>query len=475
MVIKFLSYFRKVTSKKIFQIVFFGLLARVVFTLFFAKAYYGTDNIYYNYDSGAWALCFQNLYYYGQFSIDITHPLGYFVRMPGYSFFLGVFYLLCNKDWITTFFVAGWFQIALDTFNIYMIYRITYLLSKNEKSSLITAFIYAFYPFIVVWNPLCYSEVPAVSLLLLSLFMMQKREKKYYAFLSLSFVSLGILFRPQLFLILPFIILYIVWPYLRNRRALGILSVQMLLGFGIFYMPWPMRNYVNHNKILLTHDLRGFANWDTDVMSFTYFIYSVQAEWEPQFSQIIKNQKVDFPKGVNFSTSDSLLLSRAFYLSKNCGKGFSMWRGYWKTPIDGISCNDSISQIFSQLREKQMKDNPINFWVNLPLKNLKKAVFKDQLYDTNSMVRKIASSFFYYRTFLILLGIFCTIYLIRLQNFNLFIVMSLSFFVLLYVSLCAGTGPLMRNIEIRYFLPADILLLIPIGLFFGEKSFLTKK
>ena len=55
-------------------------------------------------------------------------------------------------------------------------------------------------------------------------------------------------------------------------------------------MPWPIRNYINHNKILLTHDLRGFANWDKDVMSFTYFIYSVQAEWEPQFSQIIKNQ-----------------------------------------------------------------------------------------------------------------------------------------------------------------------------------------
>jgi len=33
----------------------------------------------------------------------------------------------------------------------------------------------------------------------------------------------------------------------------------------------------------------------------------------------------------------------------------------------------------------------------------------------------------------------------------------------------------MRNIEIRYFLPADILLLIPVGIFFGERFFLTKK
>ena len=475
MVKKLFSFFGMLISNKIFQIVFLGWFARVIFTLFFAKAYYGTDNIYYNYDSGAWALCFQNLYYYGQFSIDITHPLGYFVRMPGYSFFLGVFYLLCNKDWITTFFVAGWFQIAMDTFNIYLVYRITFLLSKKEKAGLITAFIYAFYPFIIVWNPLCYSEVPAVTFLLLSLFMMLKRETKYYAFLSLSSVSLGILFRPQLFLVLPFIIIYIIWPYLRNTRALSILSMQMLLGFCIFYMPWPIRNYINHNKILLTHDLRGFANWDKDVMSFTYFIYSVQAEWEPQFSQIIKNQKVDFPKGVKFSESDSILLSRAFYLSKNCGKGFSMWRGYWKTPIEGIACNDSISQIFTHLREKQMNENPKNFWINLPLKNLKKAIFKDKLYDTNSMVRKIASSLFYYRTFLILLGLFCTIYLLKTESLHLFCTMSLGFFVLLYMSLCAGTGPLMRNIEIRYFLPADILLLIPVGIFFGERFFLTKK
>ncbi|HET8647000.1 MAG TPA: hypothetical protein VFO85_16005, partial [Vicinamibacteria bacterium] len=37
----------------------------------------------------------------------------------------------------------------------------------------------------------------------------------------------------------------------------------------------------------------------------------------------------------------------------------------------------------------------------------------------------------------------------------------LSFFVLLYLTLCAGTSPQLRNIEMRYFLPADVLLLIP--------------
>ena len=127
------NLFLKRFTSKIGIIVLLGLLARVVFTLFFAKAYYGTSNIYYNYDSGAWALCFQNLLYTDSFTIDPGHPLGYFVRMPGYSFFLGVFYLLCSKDWITTFFVAGWFHIALDALNIYLLYRITYLFSNDSN------------------------------------------------------------------------------------------------------------------------------------------------------------------------------------------------------------------------------------------------------------------------------------------------------------------------------------------------------
>jgi hypothetical protein len=465
----FKNLFHKRFTSKIAIIVLLGLLARMVFTLFFAKAYYGTSNIYYNYDSGAWALCFQNLFYTGSFTIDPGHPLGYFVRMPGYSFFLGVFYLLCSKDWITTFFVAGWFQIAIDTLNVYLIYRITYLFSNNQKAGLITAFLYAFYPFVIVWNPLCYSEIPAISCLFGGLFFMLKRDTKYYAFLSISFVSIGILFRPQLFLILPFVGLIIIWPHLKNKRAVY-LALQMVLGFMIFYLPWPIRNYVNHDKILLTHDLRGFANWDKDVMSFTYFIYSVQAEWEPQFTQIISNQEVDFPKGIKFSSSDSTLLSRAFYLSKNCGKGFSKWRGYWKTPITQEDCNDSISLLFSQLREKQMIENPFNFWIYLPIQNLNKAIFKDKLYDTSSSIRKIASSLFYYRTFLILLGLFCSLYLFKMENLNLLAITAIGFFIMLYLSLCAGTGPLMRNIEIRYFLPADVLLLIPIGIYFGDKG-----
>jgi hypothetical protein len=49
----------------------------------------------------------------------------------------------------------------------------------------------------------------------------------------------------------------------------------------------------------------------------------------------------------------------------------------------------------------------------------------------------------------------------------------LLYFMLLYFYLCFGTGDQCRNIEIRYFLPADILLLIPAAFFI--EGFLKKR
>jgi len=37
----------------------------------------------------------------------------------------------------------------------------------------------------------------------------------------------------------------------------------------------------------------------------------------------------------------------------------------------------------------------------------------------------------------------------------------LSYFLILYITLCSGIGPQFRNIEMRYFLQADVILLIP--------------
>jgi hypothetical protein len=47
---------------------------------------------------------------------------------------------------------------------------------------------------------------------------------------------------------------------------------------------------------------------------------------------------------------------------------------------------------------------------------------------------------------------------------------ALGYFALWYVTLCAGTLPQLRNIEMRYFLPADILMLLPVAALLSWRS-----
>ena len=115
---------------------------------------------------------------------------------------------------------------------------------------------------------------------------------------------------------------------------------------------------------------------------------------------------------------------------------------------------------FNYLREKQIKNNPLNFYFVLPMKNLMKAIFKNKLYNETTKIRKYASLLFYWRTFLIILGIFSAFSLFKKNSPEKGIIFIL-FSVAIYFTLCFGTSPFMRNIEVRYFLPADILLLIP--------------
>ena len=275
------------------------------------------------------------------------------------------------------------------------------------------------------------------------------------------------LFRPQLLLLVP-VFLFVLIVIYQFEFPLFKKSIYFLGMFLFAYAPWPIRNYVNYQKVILTQDLRGINNWDVDALSFMQYIFSVKAEWEPQFSQIIHNEKVEWPKDSYLSSEDSLKLERVTYLSQNCGRGFSYWREYWKQPITNSNCNIEIKQIYDDLRQEQIENNPINFWIKVPLQNFKKALFKLTLYDTKTFIRKAASLLFIYRTFLLLIGMFGLWLMFKQRETlrNASIVIGL-YFIALYIVLCTGTSPQFRNIEMRYFLPADILMLIPAAFVFN--------
>lgn len=466
-------------NKSISTIVLFGLGLRLLFTWFIAPYYFNRHNIHLDNDTTAWMAGLYNLIFNGEFTVMPGNEFAAYCRMPGYSLFLApafgivyfVYYLLgfdinnYSEMWYSVLKLTAYFQIILDSISIYLIYVIARYTLKNHAGAIISALLYAFYPFVIVWNPVCYSEIPSVFFALLALALVIKSEKKYV--LAFAGVCLGfaVLNRPQFALIAPLMLFYFYQKYghafRKNLRSMFV----FFMFFSITYGAWPLRNYIRFQKIIITQDLRGFDNWNDDVIAFMQYIYSVKAEWQPQFSDILQNKKVVFPEASYLNQEDSLKLERAVYLAKNCGRGFSEWAGYHKATIPifdtANDCSKEIATLFNELRQNQIKYNPINFYVTVPLKNLQKALFKSDLSDNASIARKLGSYLFYFRTLLILAGIAGLFFLFKNKSTKAIAAFTGLFFSMLYIYLCFGTSPQCRNIEMRYFLQADILMLIP--------------
>jgi hypothetical protein len=110
----------------------------------------------------------------------------------------------------------------------------------------------------------------------------------------------------------------------------------------------------------------------------------------------------------------------------------------------------------------------------VPLKNLQKAIFKSDLSDNASVARRLGAYLFYYRTLLILSGIVGLLLLLRNRQTMIMGIFVGAFFGMLYFYLCFGTSPQCRNIEMRYFLQVDVLMLIPAAFFLVKIKFIDQ-
>ena len=132
-------------------------------------------------------------------------------------------------------------------------------------------------------------------LLLLSLFFFANINLKN-SFFSGFFLALAALTRPQ---IIPLFGIYLL-VMLISFKKLNYYSYKNILilafSFTIIYGAWPLRNYMNHDRIVITKNAEGFPDWTKDVISFMQFTYSVKTEWDPQYTSIIKNKSTIFPK-----------------------------------------------------------------------------------------------------------------------------------------------------------------------------------
>jgi 4-amino-4-deoxy-L-arabinose transferase-like glycosyltransferase len=454
------------TNKSFATIILIGLLVRLLFLTVGAKIYYGREDFFLNGDTSWWVSCIVNLIEHGTYTSDFSNELAYFVRTPAYSFFIGFFYLLSGKNLELAYQLVIWTQVLVDIISIYFIYQVTLSIFKQARYAMIAAALYAIYPFIIVWNPVVYAESFSVFLLLWFIHIYLKANTNKLFLFSGILLGIAILTRIQLIVFIPIVLItHLFRDYRTNRKLYLHGFAALLIGITITYGSWPARNYFNHGKLIFAQHLGDALHFSPDYMYYMYYIWSVKTDHEPQFTQIMKGEQIEFPPASFAFPSDSILLDRVVLLMRNCGEGvsyFSRTAGYRSDVVKrGEDCNSEIVGLFKTLIQHQKKYNTINYYIKVPLSNLKKALFKFDLKKEQNPVKLImANGLFLYRTFMILIG-FIGLIIIFIKDKTIFYspgtLIILSYFIFWYLFQSAYY----RNMEIRFLIHADVLMLIP--------------
>jgi 4-amino-4-deoxy-L-arabinose transferase-like glycosyltransferase len=442
-------------------IIFLGAVLRILFSLYGGSFYFGQEDFKVQGDTYGWIDSILNLIHHGEYTSDPNEPNARFFRPPGYAFVIGIFYLITGQNLDSALSLLSWFQVALDCIGIWLVYRICLNIQLNEKCAETAAFFYAAYPFVIVWSPVLYAESISVFFLLTTTWLITSNPSNKRMVLAGIFLGLAVLTRLQCFFILPGALLYLLrrnWKT-NSLRFLIVFSSAFLLTYGT----WPLLNVLMHQRMVFSQDLRVGKHWSPDYLAFMDFIFAIKTDHQPQYQQIIENQQVVWPESVKLDEHDSLLMAETIGLCRTCGTGFSYFKlhaGLIGEPISKTAnCDSLIVTNFKELKASQIRKNPLHHYLYTPLSNLKKALFKFNLYgDKGIFVKLAASGLFLGRTLMIFLGLIALWMNRKKKWFDpCFSTFVFAYFILWYLFLCF----IYRNIEIRYLLHCDILLLIP--------------
>jgi hypothetical protein len=437
------------------QLFSLAIVLRALFFFFGAEIYYSTSTFYIGGDTGSFITPIKNLIENGIFSGNLNHPDAVFGRLPGYPFFLAPFYLLF-KDTLTFYMAVCWTQIILDAVSCCLLYKIVLKVFKQQRMATIASLLYACYPFVIVWTPIVYAETLGILLMLSGVYLTVKDNFKRPLVTGVC-LALAFFVRPQLLFLLPAFAMALLLVY--RKQALYKIAL-MVLGFLLVYSPWPIRNYVNHGKFIPMRDITSMRSWQNDVLYFHKYINALQAGWEPQMTQLIQHGPIEFPEQAYITAEDSLLIEKAVHLSRTCSDGFASFMG--KPPLKN-NCTAETAALWQELLDRQISEDPVNYFVTVPLKGLKKGLFKISLVsnwkspDRASLETVLITLLFGYRSLLLLIGIAGIIIALRDRAATTLTTIVLVYFVSWYGWLCFVT----RYLEMRYFLPADVLMLIP--------------
>ncbi|MGY3089652.1 hypothetical protein ACVWYF_002700 [Hymenobacter sp. UYAg731] len=471
-------------------ILLLGLGLRIAFLLKGTAMLYHSPGLFAQTgDSFSYTMAFENLWYKGTYTFDFLEPDAAFGRLPGYPFFYGAHWILFGRERAAA--ATACSQVLLDTAAIGLVFAILQRLAPaRPHTAYLGALLYATYPFIIIWVPIIGTEILSTDLTLLWLWLLLRgRPTALYAVGVGALAALVLLVRAYMGILLPITLLWLLW---QNRTASWHPVIRqaglVMLGFALLYGGWPVRNYLlAHRLVLLKPQTAGYANQTADVDEFYQWVHCWTPNENPWLdSVLIGKGRIHFPASAFSSAADEEQAQQLVARARQCGSGFWVLRSgicsgpyYYHNPAAILAdtayqhhhfqeCNAEVGAGFRELRQRFAAEHPFRFWLDIPLQNVRKALFKSTLAKAPVLEARAARPqaglmrlVFGYRTVLLLLGWGGIIAGLRRQP-ALGLVAAVAGF--MYVYICF----LYRGVEIRYLLQADVLLLVPAALWLGR-------
>ena len=458
-------------DKYFLAILLFGVLLRCAFLAVGAKAYYGAEHMFTNGDSGSYLMSFRNLVERGTYTFDFLEPEAAFGRLPGFPFFYGIHYYLFGVEHAVL--ATACSQALLDSLGIALVFLATARLASPRTSlaPYLAALFYAAYPFTIVWTSIMGTETLATFLTLLWFNTLLSARQQWLTYVVLG-VEIALIFyvRDFLGLLLPVTCLYLLVVQRGNWPAALRSCVLVVVGFGSLYIWWPVRNYVFQHQVVLIKPVRaGFANYKGDMVGYLNWVHSWSNESTYWLQQALSNPHPDFPADIFASAQERQQAQALVEKTTDCGSSFYIYKHIGEPPPPGyhdiretqdylVECNDDIERGFEQLRASFKQRHPVVYYTRVPLQNLEKAFFKSARQGSGGVEKAqlVQTVLFGYRSALLLLGVLGL--LVYRRTPGLWPLFGL--WACLLVFMCE----FYRQLEMRYLLQTDVLLLLPAAL-----------
>ncbi len=412
-------------------------------------------------DSHSYTNTFINLVNNGTYTHDQRFIDASYGRLPVVIFAWGIFYLLLGEA--KAYIGLALFQIILDVIATYLVYKI-FLKLFSDRTALIVSFVYAFFPLTLYFVVKTDTEYLSLFLIILVLHKLIYFENNLKNCLTLGFfLILGFYIREILLILIPLSVFYL-W---RNHQLSFSKYLGMFLFMLVLYLPWPVRNYMKSERLILIKPLSaGYADYQRDMLGYMYWLYAWHNDQPDDYLAYAYklDSEIIFPDEVFETETEKQLAINTIQLARKCGTSFVEWQRDAGVKGKCYGCYDRlITRSFNILKKSYKTNHPFNYYIKVPVCNLKKAFFKTSLTYKNMAPEIPFRIFMGLRCFLIFTGLFACVVYWKKDYFKL----SLIFFCSIYFLVTA----LLRQVEIRYLFQVDVLIILAATAFISEKFF----